>query len=63
MNGEWAGAYFFPCAIKGVLQMGISFKNYELIMALILVTSVIFMIVAFVKVTLEGEDKKEDDNS
>ncbi len=43
--------------------MEIPFKNYELIMALVLVISVILMIVAFVKVSIEGEENKEDDNS
>ncbi len=39
--------------------MEIPFKNYELIMALVLIISIIFMVVAFVKITLEGEDEKE----
>ncbi len=39
--------------------MDIPFKNYELIMMLVLIISVIFMVVAFVKVTLEGEEEKE----
>ncbi len=36
--------------------MPVPFKNYELIMALVLVISVIFMIVAFIKITIEHEE-------
>lgn len=43
--------------------MQIPFKNYELIMALVLIVSVIFIITAFLKITLEGEEEKENDNS
>ena len=41
---------------KGGAIMEISFKNYELIMALVLIISVIFMVLAFIKVTIEGEE-------
>jgi len=40
--------------------MEIPFKNYELIMIMILIVAVLFMVVAFVKVTLEGEEEKDD---
>ncbi len=40
--------------------MDVPFKNYELIMAMVLVISVIFMVVAFVKINMEHE---EDDNT
>jgi len=39
--------------------MNIPFKNYELIMTLVLVIAVIFMIVAFVKVSIEGEEDRK----
>ena len=38
--------------------MDIPFKNYELIMILILAIAVIFMIAAFIRHSLEGEDKE-----
>ncbi|BCD59320.1 MULTISPECIES: hypothetical protein [unclassified Nitratiruptor] len=40
--------------------MDVPFKNYELIMALILIIAVIFMVVAFVKITIEHEEHKDD---
>ena len=36
--------------------MDVPFKNYELIMALVLVIAVIFMVTAFVKINMEHED-------
>ena len=39
--------------------MDIPFKNYELIMTLVIVIAVIFMIVAFVKISIEEENKTE----
>lgn len=42
--------------------MSIPFKNYELIMVMILIIAVIFMVAGFIKVTIEGEEEK-DDNS
>ncbi|BCD67190.1 hypothetical protein [Nitratiruptor sp. YY09-18] len=40
--------------------MPVPFKNYELIMAMVLIIAVIFMIVAFVKITIEHEEHKDD---
>ena len=40
--------------------MDVPFKNYELIMALVLVAAVIFMVVAFVKISMEHEDNDDD---
>ena len=40
--------------------MHVPFKNYELIMALVLVISVIFMVVAFIKINIEHEEDKDD---
>ena len=40
--------------------MDVPFKNYELIMALVLVAAVIFMVAAFVKISIESE---EDDDT
>jgi len=38
----------------------IPFKNYELIMVLVLLIAVIFMITAFVKITIEAEEERDD---
>jgi len=40
--------------------MDVPFKNYELIMALVLIISVIFMIVAFIKINMEHEENTDD---
>gem|GEM_PF-3025432 len=40
--------------------MDVPFKNYELIMALILVIAVIFMVTAFVKINIEHEEDRDD---
>ena len=40
--------------------MGVPFKNYELIMAMVLVIAVIFMITAFVKLNVEHEEDRDD---
>ena len=40
--------------------MHVPFKNYELIMALILIIAVIFMVVAFVKINIEHEEDRDD---
>jgi len=40
--------------------MDVPFKNYELIMAMLLIISVIFMIVAFIKINIEHEEDKDD---
>jgi len=38
----------------------VPFKNYELIMVLVLVIAVIFMVVAFVKITIEHEEDLDE---
>ncbi len=40
--------------------MDVPFKNYELIMALVLIIAVIFMVVAFVKISIEHEDDNDE---
>ncbi len=40
--------------------MPVPFKNYELIMALVLIIAVIFMVVAFVKISIEHEEDLDD---
>ncbi len=40
--------------------MDVPFKNYELIMALVLIIAVIFMVAAFIKISIESE---EDDKT
>jgi len=39
--------------------MDVPFKNYELIMVMVLIIAVIFMVIAFVKVSIEGEEDRE----
>lgn len=39
--------------------MEIPFKNYELIMVMLLIIAVIFMVVAFVKISIESDEDKE----
>ena len=40
--------------------MDVPFKNYELIMMMVLIIAVIFMVVAFVKISIEHEEHKDD---
>ncbi len=40
--------------------MGIPFKNYELIMVVVLVVAVIFMVTAFIKINIEHEEDRDE---
>lgn len=40
--------------------MEIPFKDYELIMILVLVIAVIFMVLSFVKLSIESDEDKND---
>ena len=48
-----------PLADNSRRKSVIPFKNYELIMAVVLVAAVIFMVVAFIKISIEHEEDLE----